>query len=225
MANAVLVVDMVRGFLEPGHNLYCGDDSRSIIEPVRQMLRRESEAGAAILFISDHHLPDDLEFQMFPVHCLIGTEEPDVIPELHEWVTESNVVPKNRYSGFFNTDLEDRLAALNPDKVIICGVCTDICVMHTTSDARNRDYAVEIRRTAWRPSTAMLTVGPWATSPVSWARRWCNPRAALAACVIIRPLWPPRIPARPEVPHAVPALPLLPMGRHPSRFSTSTPAS
>lgn len=28
--------------------------------------------------------------------------------------------------------------------MIICGVCTDICVMHTTSDARNRDYAVEI---------------------------------------------------------------------------------
>ena len=144
MPNAVLVVDMVRGFLEPGHNLYCGDDSRSIIEPVQNLLRRESESGSTILFISDHHLPDDLEFQMFPVHCVIGTEEPEVIPELSEWLTDSNVVPKNRYSGFFNTDLEQRLAALNPDKVIICGVCTDICVMHTTSDARNRDYTVEI---------------------------------------------------------------------------------
>ena len=28
--------------------------------------------------------------------------------------------------------------------VIMCGVCTDICVMHTTSDARNRDYVVEV---------------------------------------------------------------------------------
>ena len=34
MPNAVLVVDMVRGFLEPGRNLYCGDDARSIIDPV-----------------------------------------------------------------------------------------------------------------------------------------------------------------------------------------------
>ena len=144
MPNAVLVVDMVRGFLEPGYNLYCGDEARSIIGPVRELLRREADTGSAILFISDHHLPDDLEFQMFPVHCVIGTEEPEVIPELSEWVTESNVVPKNRYSGFFNTDLEERLAGLNPDKVIICGVCTDICVMHTTSDARNRDYVVEI---------------------------------------------------------------------------------
>ena len=144
MPNAVLVVDMVRGFLEPGHNLYCGDDARGIIEPVRDLLQREAEAGSAILFVSDHHLPDDLEFQMFPVHCVIGTEEPEVIPELAEWVGDGNVIPKNRYSGFFNTDLADRLAALNPDKIIVCGVCTDICVMHTTSDARNRDYAVEV---------------------------------------------------------------------------------
>ena len=144
MSNAVLIVDMVRGFLEPGHNLYCGDDARRIIEPTRDLLAREYAAGSAILFISDHHSPDDLEFQMFPVHCVIGTEEPEVIPELAEWVSESNVIPKNRYSGFFNTDLSERLAALHPDKVIICGVCTDICVMHTASDARNRDYAVEI---------------------------------------------------------------------------------
>ena len=144
MPNAVLVVDMVRGFLEPGHNLDCGDDARRIINPVRELLRRESAAGSAVLFVSDHHLPDDLEFRMFPVHCVIGTREPEVIPELAQWVAADNVIPKNRYSGFFNTDLEARLAALNPDKVIICGVCTDICVMHTASDARNRDYTVEI---------------------------------------------------------------------------------
>ena len=144
MTNVVLVIDMVRGFLEPGHNLYCGDDSRSIIPQVESLLKREKEAGAEIIFVSDHHLPDDLEFQMFPVHCVIGTDEPEVIPELAEYVTDSNVIPKNRYSGFFNTDLEQRLARINPDKIIVCGVCTDICVLHTTSDARNRDYQVEV---------------------------------------------------------------------------------
>ena len=34
MPNVVLVVDMVRGFLEPGHNLYCGDDVRNRDYPV-----------------------------------------------------------------------------------------------------------------------------------------------------------------------------------------------
>jgi nicotinamidase/pyrazinamidase len=144
MTNVVLVVDMVRGFLEPGHNLYCGDDSRKIIPNVQQLLEKEVAAGSEIIFLSDHHRPDDLEFQMFPVHCVIGTEEPEVIPELSRYTTDTNVIPKNRYSGFFNTDLEQRLERVRPDKIIVCGVCTDICVMHTTSDARNRDYPVEV---------------------------------------------------------------------------------
>ena len=129
MSNVVLVIDMVRGFMEPGHNLYCGDDSREIIPNVIQLLRRERDAGAQVLFVSDHHDPDDLEFQIFPVHCVKGTEEPEVIPELAEFLTGSNVIPKNRYSGFFNTGLAQRLASLAPDKLILCGVCTDICVL------------------------------------------------------------------------------------------------
>lgn len=144
MPNVVLVIDMVKGFLEPGHNLYCGDESREIIPKVHDLLAREQATGSEILFISDHHDPDDLEFEMFPVHCVKGTEEPNVIPELAEFVTENNVIPKNRYSGFFNTSLESKLSAGPPDKIIICGVCTDICVMHTASDARNRDYRVEV---------------------------------------------------------------------------------
>jgi nicotinamidase/pyrazinamidase len=154
MTNIVLVVDMVRGFLEPGHNLYCGDESREIIPNIEKLLEKESAAGSEIVFLSDHHLPDDLEFQMFPVHCVIGTEEPEVIPELARFTTDDNVIPKNRYSGFFNTDLEQRLERIKPDKIIICGVCTDICVMHTTSDARNRDYPVEV------PADCVATFDP-----------------------------------------------------------------
>ena len=146
MPRVVLVIDMVKGFLEPGHNLYCGDDSRSIISKVHNLLTRERSAGSEILFVSDHHDLDDLEFEMFPVHCVKGTEEPKVIPELEEFVTNDNVIPKNRYSGFFNTSLESTLATTvgSSGKIIICGVCTDICVMHTASDARNRDYKVEV---------------------------------------------------------------------------------
>ena len=67
-----------------------------------------------------------------------------MIWELLEFVTADNVIAKNRYSGFFNTPLESKLAAETPDKIIICGVCTDICVLYTASDARNRDYTVEV---------------------------------------------------------------------------------
>ena len=162
MPNVVLVVDMVRGFLEPGHNLYCGGDSRRIIPNVQRLLERERQAGSKILFVSDHHDPDDLEFQIFPVHCVKGTDEPLVIAELAEFVTPGNVIPKNRYSGFFNTDLDKRLKRLKPHKLIICGVCTDICVLHTAGDARNRDYPVEV------PADCVATFDPDAHA---WALR------------------------------------------------------
>ncbi len=144
MANAVLVVDMLKGFLEPGHNLYCGDGCREIIPNISGLLEREREAGSRIVFICDSHDPEDLEFQMFPRHCVKGTAEDEVIPELAEFVTGASVIPKNRYSGFFNTGLASELAEVAPERLIVCGVCTDICVLHTTADASNRDYPVEV---------------------------------------------------------------------------------
>ena len=142
MGNVVLVVDMLRGFLEPGHNLYTGDEARAIIPRVQRLLDEELQAGGHALFIRDTHEPDDLEFQMFPEHCVRGTAETEVVPELAGYPGEH--VAKNRYSAFYGTDLADRLEALQPEKIIVTGVCTDICVLHTAADARNRDYIVEV---------------------------------------------------------------------------------
>ncbi len=142
MATAVLVVDMLRGFLEEGHPLYCGEKARDIIPNIQRLVERESGKGAKVYFICDHHAPDDLEFKMFPPHCIAGSEESEVIPELAQYPGE--IIAKNRYSGFFGTPLEQRLKEISADKLIVCGVCTDICVMHTVADARNRDYPVEV---------------------------------------------------------------------------------
>ncbi len=142
MANAVLVVDMLRGFLEAGHPLYCGDKVRRIIPNIQHLLEQELAKGSTIFFICDRHDPDDLEFRMFPPHCIAGTVEAEVIPELASYPGE--IIPKKRYSGFFGTQLEEKLASLKPDRLIVCGVLTNICVLHTTADARNRDYAVEV---------------------------------------------------------------------------------
>jgi nicotinamidase/pyrazinamidase len=142
MPNAVLVVDMLRGFLEEGCPLYIGQEARSIIPNIRNLLERELAQGARLFFICDHHAPDDLEFKMFPPHCIEGTAEVEVIPELAGYPGE--VISKRRYSGFFDTPLEQRLHELAPEKLIVCGVLTNICVMHTVADARNRDYEVEV---------------------------------------------------------------------------------
>jgi nicotinamidase/pyrazinamidase len=142
MANAVLVVDMLRGFIEEGYPLYIGAEGRHIIPNIQHLLEREMERGSKIFFICDNHDPDDLEFRMFPPHCIEGTIEAEIIPELAKY--PGVIIPKKRYSGFFGTSLEKELKELRPEKLIICGVATNICVMHTTADARNRDYEVEV---------------------------------------------------------------------------------
>jgi nicotinate phosphoribosyltransferase len=142
MANVVLVIDMTRAFLEEGHALYCGHRARSIIPNIQALLERELARGATVLFLNDHHDPDDIEFKMFPPHSIAGTAETEVIPELAGYAGE--IIAKKRYSAFWDTSLAERLLELKPDKIIVTGVCTDVCVCHTTGDARDRDYEVEI---------------------------------------------------------------------------------
>ena len=135
-------MDMVIGFMEEDHVLYCGDAARDIIPPVCSLIEQHHNANSPVIFVCDSHDPDDLEFEIFPKHCIKGTEEAELIHELHEY--DGYHLPKRRYSAFFDTDLDKRLSELNTETVTICGVCTDICVMHTAADARNRDYKVNV---------------------------------------------------------------------------------
>jgi nicotinate phosphoribosyltransferase len=80
---------------------------------------------------------------MFPPHCIEGTTETEVIPDLAAKFP-GEIIKKKRYSGFSGTDLAQRLKKLKPEKITIVGVCTDICVCHTAADARALDYNVEV---------------------------------------------------------------------------------
>ena len=142
MVDVVLVIDMLRGFLEEGYPLYIGKKARNIIPNIQGLLERELARRSKIFFVCDNHDPDDLEFKMFPPHCIAGTAEAEVITELAKY--PGDIIPKKRYSAFFDTELEEKLKQLKPDKIVVCGVVTDICVLHTVADARNRDYAVEV---------------------------------------------------------------------------------
>ncbi len=135
----ILVVDMLKGFLEKG-NLFCGEEARKIIPHVVNLL--QSTQRKKIIFICDNHDENDREFKTFPPHCIKGTEESKVIDELSSFKGE--IIPKTRYSCFFNTNLEERLLETKPDKVIVVGVCTNICILHTVADLRNWDYNVEV---------------------------------------------------------------------------------
>ena len=144
---ALLVIDMLHDFLDPGGSLYCGDQAREIIPKVRDLIEAHRRAGSAIIFLTDWHAPDDKEFRMFPPHAVAGEHGAEIIPEL-EVKDGDHVIRKTRFSAFYGSDLGRVLESEGVEEIHMSGVCTSICVMDTTSDARNRDYPVVIHTRA-----------------------------------------------------------------------------
>ena len=142
---ALIVVDTQKGFTTMGN--LASERTTAAVPRIRDIVREEMEAGTPVIFTKDSHVENDREFEMFPPHCIVGTEEHDLHPDLQPFEPRAHtVIEKRRYSAFFDTDLERVLAELEPEEVHVIGVCTDICVLHTTSDLRNRDYPVVIHR-------------------------------------------------------------------------------
>jgi len=159
MKKGVIVVDMLRGFLEPEtvlvhrwdntpvtspHPLYVGEEAAQHIPFMIDKIEAYRASGAKIYFVCDLHERNDREFRMFPPHGIRGTKEAEIIPQLTPFTDQDNVFHKNRYSGFFHTGLHDRLQVDGITNLEVVGVCTDICVLHTVADAVNRDYNVEV---------------------------------------------------------------------------------
>ncbi|MCL6450100.1 MAG: cysteine hydrolase [Acetobacteraceae bacterium] len=141
------MIDMLRDFVEEGGALYCGEASRGIVPEVARLIREARARGDLVVYICDRHRPDDAEFQMFRPHCLAGSRGAEVAEGLEPQPGDV-VVPKRRYSGFFSTDLDLTLCEADVDKLRLCGVCTNICVLYTAADARMRNYEVEVVRQA-----------------------------------------------------------------------------
>ena len=142
MSRAVIVVDVVNGFCKSGN--LASPRLAKVIPCIRKLLERETAAGSSLIFLADTHVPDDSEFQMFPPHCIAGSGEEEVVDELQPFLEGAVLISKSRYSGFYETGLEQELRRINPDEVLVVGVCTDICVMHTVAGLRNRGYVVTV---------------------------------------------------------------------------------
>ncbi len=141
---ALVVVDMQNGFLREG--ALASDDCLGVLPAVVREVDAALDSGAHVVFTADTHEPDDREFEVFPVHCVRGTAEAELADELRHYLGHDRVhlLPKRRYSAMFETEMEGLLHRYGIDAVRICGVCTDICVLHTTADLRNRDIAVTV---------------------------------------------------------------------------------
>jgi len=139
----LLVIDMLNDFLNPAGALYCGEQARKIIPVIRSLIDRFAAAGEPVFFLRDAHAQNDKEFELFPPHAIKGGWGSEIIAELAPALS-SSIVDKTRFSGLFGNNLTDMLADIKADEVWVTGVLTSICVMDTTGDLRNRDYAVVI---------------------------------------------------------------------------------
>jgi nicotinamidase-related amidase len=146
MAGRVLIVtDVQQGFTRIGN--LASPEMTAAIPRIKAIVEEERAAGTPLIFTKDSHVEGDREFEIFAPHCIVGTDEHDLVDEMLPFEPQAAaVIEKHRYSAFFETGLEKVLEQLEPDEVNIVGFCTDICVLHTTSDLRNRDYPVVVRR-------------------------------------------------------------------------------
>ena len=140
MPDVTIVVDVLNGFTREGN--LASPRCTAAIPRVLRAIDERRRAGDQLIFLADTHDPDDKEFEIFPLHCVRGSHESEVVDELQSYLRDARLIRKRRYSGFFETDLEAVLRQLHPNRVTVVGFCTDICVLHTVADLRNRDYRV-----------------------------------------------------------------------------------
>lgn len=164
---AVIVVDMQHDFASPdgmfGRAGIPLDGIRSVIEPTRCVLDAAREAGILVVYLTMQfnedlanlgtaNAPNRLRHLAMGVGQQVdapdGTSSRILVRET--WNTEiidelaphsgDVVIAKHRYSGFFETDLDDVLRSRGITSLIFTGCTTSVCVESTLRDAFYRDY-------------------------------------------------------------------------------------
>ena len=141
------IVDMVNGFVNEGilHDKHI----QKIIPEQIKLIKKIIEEGEGLAFIKDCHTKNSLEFNDFLEHCLEGTTESILVPELLPYENESLVYYKNSTNAMFAPNMiEDLNTMENLEEVIAVGCCTDICVLNflitlkTYFNQLNRDIKI-----------------------------------------------------------------------------------
>jgi ureidoacrylate peracid hydrolase len=158
---ALLVVDMQRGFLEPGEAMEVAP-ARAIVPVLHGLLEAFRARALPVVFTEFIYSPAAplLVGELHPEHrpaapgaprgfglpsssCLEGTPSAEVIPALAPLPGEL-VVPKRWYDAFAGTPLDGALRSRGVTSLVITGTMTDICVLATVVGAFNREYRITV---------------------------------------------------------------------------------
>ena len=137
-AAALLVIDAIEAVGDD--SLYDPDAATAAYRAaVARSVAACHAAGIPVIYCNDAHVRGmDRELDLWGDHGIAG--ETRIFPEIE--VGEGDIIiPKRRYSGFFQTDLDLTLRELGVTTVIAVGADTNICVLHTLADAYFNNYA------------------------------------------------------------------------------------
>lgn len=165
--SAVIVVDMQNDFgAEGGMFDRAGFDIsgiRGAIAPTARVLTAARRSGIPVVYLTMGYRPDlsDAGPDGSPnreIHRMLGVGEAvegadgtpsrvlvrdtwntEIVPEL-EPSPDDTVIRKPRFSGFFETELDDHLRSIGAEQLIFTGCTTSVCVESTIRDAMFRDY-------------------------------------------------------------------------------------
>lgn len=125
MKKAIVVIDMQNDFIDGSLGT---KEAQAIVKPVADFVAKEKAAGSKIIFTMDTHGTDYLqtaEGKKLPVeHCIKPQKGWEICPALQPFAKEAPIYEKSSF-GF--TELPPTLA--DYDKIVFCGLCTDVCVL------------------------------------------------------------------------------------------------
>jgi len=148
---ALVVVDMVKAYFEPGSPLYLGGED--VVASNRRLVAAARQAAVPVIFTNVEFAPGGIDggvfFRKVPaLRCFergspLGAFLPDLAPG-----AEDIVITKRYASAFFATHLAATLTALGIDTVLITGVSTSGCIRATALDACQNGFLPFVVRDA-----------------------------------------------------------------------------
>lgn len=136
-------IDMVNGFVREG--AMADPMIAHIIPEQLRLIKMFLESGDDIAFIKDSHREGAREFDRYPVHCLEGTSESELVDELKPYEKEALVYTKNSTSAIFAKGFMSDIEKMRSlQEIVFTGCCTDICDINLIIPLQN--YFDEINR-------------------------------------------------------------------------------
>jgi ureidoacrylate peracid hydrolase len=160
----LVLFDALNGYLhpqDPAKVKFLAD--RNILPNMQRLVAGARKVGMTVFYPSGAHAADgsdtvlrltDTDMDLGPGG---GADKP-IAPRFHKGSSDSEiapevapikgdvVVPKHRWSSFFQTDLDLQLRVRGIDTIVIAGGSTDVGIASTVFAARDLDYGIVVIR-------------------------------------------------------------------------------